>query len=193
MTRGGKRQHAGRKKNSGVYKEPTKALRVPTSLIPLIENQLKQHIANIEVSHRQDISFPNMYAIKASFPFYSCSVQAGFPSQAEDHIDKKLDLNDHLVKHPAATFFVRVSGDSMIQAGIHDGDLLIVDRAISARHGSIVIAALNGEMTVKRLYSKEGKTELHPENPAYPIIEVTPFMDFCLWGVVTNVIHSVVN
>ncbi|MBD2115209.1 MULTISPECIES: LexA family protein [Cyanophyceae] len=117
------------------------------------------------------------------------TVPAGFPSPAEDYVEGLLDLNRHLIPHPAATFFVRVSGDSMIGAGIHNGDLLIVDRAVSAIHNSVVIAVLNGDLTVKRLYRSGGILRLMSENPAYPPIEIHPDMDFEVWGVVTKVIH----
>lgn len=124
-------------------------------------------------------------------PLVEASVSAGFPSPAEDHVEKKLDLNDLLIQHPAATFFVRVEGESMIDAGICSGDLLIVDRAVRARDKSVVVAVLNGEFTVKRINKEAGKFFLVPENPDYPRIEVSEEMDFKVWGVVTNVIHSV--
>ena len=122
---------------------------------------------------------------------YSSSVAAGFPSPADDHIEGKLDLNDYLVKHPSATFFVRVTGNSMINAGIHNNDILIVDRSIEARHGKIIIATIDGQMTVKRLYHRSGKTILMPENKDFKPIEIIDFTDAMIWGVVTNVIHSV--
>ncbi|MGB0935458.1 MAG: LexA family protein [Alphaproteobacteria bacterium] len=121
---------------------------------------------------------------------YSMAVAAGFPSPAEDYAEGRLDLNEHLLHNPEATFFVRVSGDSMIGAGIHPDDLLIVDRSISPTPGRIVIAVINGELTVKRLFRDSGKLCLMPENPDYPAIEITEEMDFMIWGVVTNVIHS---
>lgn len=122
-------------------------------------------------------------------PVFTVGVSAGFPSPADDHIEGSLDLNRHLVKHPAATFFVRASGDSMTGAGIHDGDLLIVDRALEAKDKSIVIAILGGEFTVKRISRKTGKILLLPENRNYPPIEVAEGSDFEVWGVVTHVIH----
>lgn len=123
-------------------------------------------------------------------PTYLARVSAGFPSPADDYIDKKLDLNEYLIRHPAATFFVRVAGDSMIGAGIRSGDLLIVDRALEATDHKIVIAALNGELTVKRIQKKKGKFFLVPENSHFEPIEITPEMNFEVWGVVTYVIHS---
>lgn len=124
-------------------------------------------------------------------PLFASRVPAGFPSPADDYIDQRLDLNDHLIHHPAATFFVRVSGDSMTGANLHDGDLLIVDRALEPVDGRIVIAAVNGELTVKRLSLREGTAWLVPENPAYQPLLLTEGLDCVVWGVVTQVIHAV--
>ncbi|EFL52115.1 Peptidase S24/S26A/S26B, conserved region [Solidesulfovibrio fructosivorans JJ]] len=123
-------------------------------------------------------------------PLYLSTVQAGFPSPAEDYIDKKLDLNEQLVRHPAATFFVRVDGDSMRDAGVASGDILVVDRAVEPRDGHIVIAALDGELTVKRLRRKNGQVLLVPENPDYAPVAVGPEASFEVWGVVTYIIHK---
>lgn len=124
-------------------------------------------------------------------PLYATAVSAGFPSPADDFVDTKLDLNEYLIKHPAATFFVRVSGNSMIKAGIFSEDILIVDRSLEPQDGSIIIAALNGELTVKRLKIDKKRIFLMPENPAYTVIEVTEDEDFRVWGVVTSVIHKI--
>ncbi len=126
----------------------------------------------------------------ARFPLFVARVPAGFPSPADDYVDKGLDLNEFLVRHPAATFFVRVSGDSMTGAGINSGDVLVVDRAESVRDRSIVIAALNGELTVKRFVREDGRVRLLSENQNYPSLEVTGEVDFEVWGVVVHVIHS---
>lgn len=128
---------------------------------------------------------------KAKRPLFESRVAAGFPSPAEDYIDKKLDLNELLVPHPASTFFVRVEGDSMLGAGIHSGDILVVDRSIKASDGKVIIAVLEGELTVKRFKRKNNRILLLPENKDYDPIEVTPEQNFEVWGVVTNVIHSV--
>lgn len=122
--------------------------------------------------------------------FVSSTVQAGFPSTADDHIEKKLDLNELLIHRPAATFFVRVEGESMVGANIHTGDILIVDRSIQAVDGAIVIAILNGEFTVKRISIVQKKIVLMPENPSYPPISISPDSDFQVWGVVTYIIHK---
>jgi DNA polymerase V len=121
---------------------------------------------------------------------YSCPVSAGFPSPADDYLEGQLDLNQYLIKHPAATFFVRVTGDSMIGAGIHANDLLIVDRSLEAKHGRIVIAVVNGELLVKRLQLQNDQVYLLAENPSYPLLKITDAMDFQVWGTVTNAIHT---
>ncbi len=128
--------------------------------------------------------------VPARFPLFAARIPAGFPSPADDYVDKGLDLNELLVRHPAATFFVRVSGDSMVGAGIHSGDVLVVDRAENARDRSVVIAALNGELTVKRFVREGGRVYLVSENPAYAPLEVTGEVGFEVWGVVVHVIHS---
>jgi DNA polymerase V len=137
-----------------------------------------------------EIYSPN-FNTPLKLPLFVSRISAGFPSPAADYIDKKLDLNQYLIKHPAATFFVRVEGSSMINAGIHDGDILIVDRAIEPADSKIVIAVLNGEMTVKRIRKAGGKLYLVPENDEYTAIEVSEDMEFQIWGVVTSVIHKV--
>ncbi len=124
-------------------------------------------------------------------PIMTCSVQAGFSSAADEHIETYLDLNELLIKHPAATFFVRVAGNSMQQAGIHSGDVLVVDRSLTDAHGKIVVACLDGEFMVKRLMSLGGVVKLVSANPRYPDIKINPEeSDFRVWGVVTYVIHA---
>ncbi|MBN2892829.1 MAG: translesion error-prone DNA polymerase V autoproteolytic subunit [Bacteroidales bacterium] len=125
---------------------------------------------------------------KYKAPLVLNNIQAGFPSPAEDHIDLKLDLNEHLVSHPAATFYVRATGDSMIDAGINEGDLLIVDRAKEAKHNDIVVAVLFGDFTLKRFIVQGEKFFLKPENQKYKVTEITDESDFAVWGVVTYVI-----
>ncbi|HEX9664522.1 MAG TPA: translesion error-prone DNA polymerase V autoproteolytic subunit [Patescibacteria group bacterium] len=134
--------------------------------------------------------FAFQHKVKHQLPLYVEGVSAGFPSAADDYIETKLDLNEHLIKHPAATFFVRVEGSSMIKAGIQSGDILIVDRALEAGDNQIVIALINGEFTVKRISHDKNKVYLTPANPAFQPIEVTSEMDFEVWGVVTYVIHQ---
>lgn len=122
-------------------------------------------------------------------PLFLASVPAGFPSPAEDHIEKPLDLNDLLIKHPESTFYVRVRGESMVNAGIHDGDLLLVDRAVSPISGKVVIANLDGELTVKRIRLKNGQVTLESENPAFADRQIKKHDQFEVWGVVTAVVH----
>jgi DNA polymerase V len=122
-------------------------------------------------------------------PQYMVPVTAGYPSPAEDFIENKLDLNQHLIQHPAATFFVRVSGDSMTGAGIHSGDLLIVDCSLEPAPGKVVIAVINGEHTVKRLTREGDRIFLMAENADYPPIEVSELEELHIWGVVTCVMH----
>lgn len=126
-------------------------------------------------------------------PLFLSQVPAGFPSPAEDYVEQKLDLNRHLIRHPAATYFVRVAGDSMIEAGIHSGDLLIVDRSLEPQDRNVVIAVLNGELTVKRFRRIKEKIFLFPENPQYAPIEIPEGSHLEIWGVVTTVIHSLLK
>ena len=123
-----------------------------------------------------------------ALPLYSSRVPAGFPSPADDHIEGKLDLNLHLIRRPAATFFIRAQGESMRDAGIFDGDLLVVDRAIAPQAGDIVIAVLHGDLTVKRLRKSNGALILCAENPDFPDIALDD-AGCEAWGVVTHSIR----
>lgn len=168
---GGSRQGAGRPKGSNKYKEPTVPIRVPLTKI----NQIKHLLEN---------------AADFKIPLFVSKVRAGFPSPADDYIETHLDLNTHLISHPAATFFVKAAGDSMVDAGIYEDDLLVVDRSIEPVHGKIVIAALNGELTVKRLSIVKGVIHLVPENKKYKPILITETLEFVIWGVVIHTIRS---
>lgn len=117
-------------------------------------------------------------------------ISAGFPSPAQDYVEGRLDLNEHLIQHEASTFFVRADGYSMIGAGIHPDDILIVDRALEATHNRIIIAIVDGELTIKRLVLKDDECWLVPENQDYPPIRIHEGLDFVVWGVVTYVIHK---
>ena len=123
-------------------------------------------------------------------PIANHGISCGFPSPAEDYMEQAIDLNQVLIKDREATFFGRVKGDSMADANIADGDVLVIDRAVQAKNGDIVLGMLNGEFTVKRLQKRSGQVTLHPANPKYPPIPVTPDMDFAVWGVVTYVSHK---
>ena len=170
INQGGKRKGAGRPKGKSRYGEPTRPIRIPVSQIERVLRFVR----------------PGEHAL----PLYASGVSAGFPSPADDYLEGVLDLNDHLVREPSATFFVRARGDSMIGAGIHDGDLLVVDRSLEATNGKVVIVSINGELTVKRLRQAKGRTWLIPENPDYPPIDFQEQDDTHLWGVVTTVVHS---
>ena len=139
---------------------------------------------NFDAVYAPDLS--TRYAL----PIFLGRLPAGFPSPADDYLEGKLDLNRHLIKHPAATFFVRVTGDSMIRAGIHSGDLLVVDRSLEPADKNVVVAVLDGELTVKRLFKQNGILRLLPENLSYQPIEISPQQTIEIWGVVTSVIHS---
>lgn len=125
-----------------------------------------------------------------SAPLYSSHPQAGFPAPGDDLIEKVLDINDLVVRHPASTFFVRVEGDSMVGAGIFSGDVLVVDRSITPRDGSIVVAAVFGELVVKRLRSHGETHQLISENEAYPPILISENEDCYVWGVVVGSVRQ---
>jgi DNA polymerase V len=165
--RGGSRLGAGRPK-----KEETKVVRIPLSKLDEVKGLLKGKDDNI--------------------PLYMSKVRAGFPSPADDFIEQKLNLNDYLIKHPASTFLVRAEGESMVGAGIQSGNILVVDRSLEPTHNRIVIAALDGELTVKRLYRQEGVVKLLSENPDFPPIHIREEMETVIWGVVTNVIAELI-
>lgn len=133
---------------------------------------------------------PAEVTVEQALPVAEVAIQAGFPSPAEDYVQERIDLNQELIEHPAATYFVRVSGHSMIEAGIHDGDVLIVDRALEPTDGRIVVAAVDGELTVKRLRTDDGEVRLAAENEEYEDLPVTRMNDVTVWGVVTHAVHS---
>lgn len=123
-------------------------------------------------------------------PLMGERVRAGFPSPAENYIEDQLDLNQYCVKNPPATFFVRVDGDSMTGAGIGRGDLLVVDRSLTAGSEDVIVAIVDGEFTLKRLVLRDGRVFLRPENPRHRTIEITEDMEFQVWGRVTKVVHE---
>ena len=185
---GGARKGAGRKKNSGNFKEQTKVIRVPISLFdsitPSIEMYKSQVKSGIEVLR------VNEDPVKQLIPIFTSRVQAGFPSPADDHLEDTLDLNTHLIHHKEATFFVKAQGESMIGAGIHQGDILIVDKSLSPKSGKIVIAVVDGEFTVKRLHKYKGNITLKAENSEFEDIKIKGTDELIIWGVVTSVIHQ---
>lgn len=124
-------------------------------------------------------------------PLIGPRIPAGFPSPAQDYLEGSIDLNQHLIQHPASTFFLRVDGYSMVGAGIHPDDILIVDRSLDATSNRIIVAIYDGELTVKRLRIEGDQYYLCPENPEFPVIQVSTDLDFLVWGVVTYVIRKV--
>ncbi|WP_294822868.1 translesion error-prone DNA polymerase V autoproteolytic subunit [uncultured Flavobacterium sp.] len=127
----------------------------------------------------------------ASVPFISHRIAAGFASPAQDFLEERIDLNKELVKNPLTTFYITVSGNSMINAGIADGDLLIADRSLEPADGKVAICLIDGDFTVKRLKVGTDCIYLMPENPAYKPLKVTEDNNFTIWGIVTYVVRSV--
>lgn len=127
---------------------------------------------------------------KQLLPIFTATIEAGFPSPADDHVEMQLDLNQFLIKHPTATFFVRVNGNSMQNAGIFSGDILVVDKSLQPAHGKIVVAIVDGEFTVKRIQIENGVVFLAPENDLYKRVQISSESQFQVWGVVTYVIHK---
>jgi DNA polymerase V len=163
-------------------------LRVPFSLVdsilPSIEMYKSQLKSGVEVMLAKENTKEFLV------PIFASRVQAGFPSPADDHLEDTLDLNTHLIHHKEATFFVKAQGDSMLGAGIHQGDILIVDRSLTAKSGKIVIAVVDGEFTVKRLHKYKGNVTLRAENPDFEDIKINGTSELIIWGVVTSVIHQ---
>lgn len=186
---GGRRRNAGRKAGSNKYGEPTVVRRLPASWAPLLDRALDNHrlIAGSPDIDRIHSAGTNR---RQPLPLAGGRIAAGFPSAAEDFVEGKLDLNELLVKRPTATFYVKVSGESMLGAGIFPGDILVVDRGETPRHGHVVVAVVNGELTVKRLYRRGNVIRLDAENPAYPHIEIRGETELTIWGVVRANIHQ---
>lgn len=168
MNWGGSRRGAGRPKGQGKYGVVTKPIRVPEDMVSDIENFIK--------------------AKGYEIPLYGASVSAGAAMPADNYIEDRVDLHKYLVDNPETTFLVKASGDSMIDAGIYSGDVLVVDRSVKPKHGKVVIAAIDGQLTVKRFYNKDGKTYLKAENSDYSDIELKENNELVIWGVVTSVL-----
>lgn len=191
---GGKRSGAGRKTT---YGEPTKQVRIPASQVPVVLDYLVALRRQQRIIPQQapgmitHISPMLMEAPRQTVPVMSHTIPAGFPSPADDYVEDRIDLNTHLIHHREATFILRVSGWSMINAGIHDGDEIIVDRALNAAHGNVVVAIINNELTVKRLHKTGDEIRLVPENPEFKDIIIGAEEELIIWGVVTRVLHKV--
>jgi DNA polymerase V len=194
MSHGGKRPNSGPKKPMSPYGEKTSVIRVPNSIKPDVlvyleafkkKSSTKDRVLNIPQA------IPNPPPLAR--PIYSAKVSAGqsrFPSPAQDYEQKFLDLNERYINNPPATFFFEVKGESMIGAGIFDGDTVIVDRAVKPKSSSIVIAEVDGEWMVKRLYKRGNVVKLLSENPEHPPIEFLEGQELVIFGVVTYVIHQ---
>lgn len=165
MTRGGKRAGAGRPSN-----EPTQVMRVPASMV----NKIKEYV--VTRGHK--------------LPLYSSRVQAGVPTAADDYVEDYIDLNSHLIRNPSKTIVIPVAGDSMIGAGINEGDLLLVDTSIAPVSGKMVVAVVEGQSTVKYLELRKGQAWLVPANPAFKELRLDPEGDALITGVVLHCIKS---
>lgn len=193
MGHGGKREGAGRKSTG---QEPTQVIRVPVGTVTEIRAYLesrRQQSGQPKLQaalSQHEVLIPSPIATNCKLPLFTSKVAAGFPSPADDYVDKWLDLNDLLVPEKESTFFVRVKGESMRDANIHPGDLLIVDRSREAKDGDIVIAVLDGELTVKRLFLSGKAVALIPANPEFPTITLKDGQELLVWGIVTHSVHA---
>lgn len=190
---GGPRRNSGRKTGSTKYGEPTVVRRLPASWAAVLDKALDQqeHIRQLLLKSPEIAQIEAAAASpeKLALPLAGSRVAAGFPSAAEDFVEGKLDLNELLVRRPAATFYVKVAGESMRDAGIFPGDILVVDRGERPQHGHVVVAVVDGELTVKRLYRKGKTIRLEAANPAFPDIEIAGETELGIWGVVRANVH----
>ena len=190
--RGGKRESAGRKLGTGKFKEATTVVRMPTSQLPVVKDflaayQRKKLSADLDVVG--DIALPTLNTTPIKLPLFLSKVAAGFPSPAEEHVEKRLDPSEFLIDQKDATFFVTIQGYSMMDVGLLPGDKAVVDRSKLASIGDIVLAIIDGEFTIKTLNrKKDGTPRLLPANStgAFSPIEIKEGMDFEIWGVVTG-------
>jgi DNA polymerase V len=171
MQRGGKRKGAGRPYGKGPWMEATKPLRIPVSLVNAVMRFMETRGYQL--------------------PLYASRIPAGTPENADDHVEKTTDLNSLLLRNPKDTFLLRVTGDSMMDVGIYENDMLTVDRKLEARTGQIVVAMIDGHSTVKTFRKDRKGISLVPENKKYMPIKILSENDFQILGVVTNVIRNV--
>lgn len=188
--RGGIRDGAGRRVGSGKFREPTSVVRIPSSQEPVIKDFLaayQKKRMNTDLDAVNEFEMLSLHRAPLSLPLYSSKVSAGFPSPAEEHVEKRLNPNDFLIDQDDATFFVTIQGYSMVDVGLMPGDKAVVDRSKTANVGDIVLAVINGEFTIKTLAkSKSGAPRLMPANKDFKPIEITEEMQFEIWGVVTG-------
>lgn len=199
MPSGGKRVNAGRPSGQGPYGEKTKTIRVPESAVTDIKTYLESRQQRVSLSlvplskmtsPIADVARVDSANDKILLPLVGPRVAAGFPSPADDYMEDYLDLNQLLISEKENTYLVRVKGESMINIGIFPKDLLIVDRSRDPIDGDIVIAVLDGELTVKRLEKRGNRVALVAENKKFPPIVVREDQEFLVWGIVTHCIHS---
>lgn len=193
---GGKREGAGRKVGSGKFKEPTTVLRVPVSqkanVINLLEAHAlkqKQGLFQLNLDKVDDFALPAINIQPVSIPLFNSKVPAGFPSPADDHMEKRLDPSEFLIDQAESTFFVTIQGESMIDVGLMPGDKAVIDRSRVPAIGDIVLAVVDGDFTIKILNrQKDGRPRLLPANHTgqYQAIEIKEGMQFDVWGVVTG-------
>nr|USU32437.1 translesion error-prone DNA polymerase V autoproteolytic subunit [Methylobacterium sp. OTU13CASTA1] len=176
-SRGGARPNAGRRKS-----EPTKVVRLPVEIADLARRIAARGGTSGGIAAFLKVDGNST----AEVPYVTASVACGFPSPAEDSLESPLDFNELVGARLPSVFAVRVAGESMLGAGLYPGDVAVVDKAKTPTHGCIVVACLNGEFTMKRFLKKRGRIILHPENPAFPDIEVPDEAEFEVWGVVTH-------
>lgn len=193
---GGKREGAGRKSGSGTYKEPTTVIRIPSSQKPVISDFLNAYAKKQQTDNQQaqldpvsDFAWPTPNPTPQRLTLFNTKVSAGFPSPADDHVEKRLDPSEFLIDQADATFFVTIQGESMIEAGLMPNDKAVVDRSKIPAVGDIVLAVIDGEFTIKTLSrQKNGDPRLLPANStgAYTPINIKGDMQFEIWGVVTG-------
>jgi DNA polymerase V len=187
--RGGKRENSGRSAGTNIYKEPTTPIRVPRSKVALIKDYLIKSVNSDQSAI--DIQRLMSPAKKVDLPLYSSKISAGFPSPCDDHVEKRLNIHDYLVDQEEATFMVTIVGLSMRDAGLLPKDIAVVNRAVNAAVGDIIVAIVDGEFTIKQLaLSEQGNPMLVPANPDFNAIEIKEGMDFEIWGVVTGSIRK---
>jgi len=168
-------------------------MRIPESAVPYFSDLLHERKQALQADKLAgQILLPAQHSEPIKVPLFSHSIPAGFPSPAADDIKERLSLDQHLITHKEATFFVRAKGNSMVGAGIFDGDLLVVDKAIEPKYGHIVVAVVDGDFTAKILDQRDGKPFLKAANPRYKDIEFKDGQELQVWGVVTSTIKKLV-